>query len=54
MQALYVVEADAMSCHIITAPANVLKKLPALAAERVALLACLSVPHCLARLTALS
>jgi len=30
MQALYVVEADAMSCHIITAPANVLKKLPAL------------------------
>jgi transaldolase len=31
-----VVEADAMSCHIITAPADVLKKLPALATKTAA------------------
>ena len=31
-----VVEADAMGCHIITAPADVLKKLPALATKTAA------------------
>jgi transaldolase len=31
-----VVEADAMSCHIITAPADVLKKLPSLGSKTAA------------------
>ena len=31
-----VVEADAMGCHIITAPADILKKLPELAAKTAA------------------
>jgi transaldolase len=31
-----VVEADAMGCHIITAPADVLKKLPALGSKTAA------------------